>query len=27
MRGELEAILKKPGLSSNLFEVATKMLA
>jgi len=26
MRGELEAILKKPGLSSNLFEVTTKML-
>ncbi len=26
MRGELEAISKKPGLSSNLFEVAGKML-
>ena len=26
MRGELEATLKLPGLSPNLFEVATKML-
>ncbi len=26
MRAELESSLKKPGLSSNLFEVATKML-
>jgi len=25
MRGELETTLKKPGLSSNLFEVASKM--
>ena len=26
IRRELEAILKSPGLSSNMFEVATKML-
>jgi aminopeptidase N len=26
MRGELEAMLKSPGISANLFEVATKML-
>jgi aminopeptidase N len=26
MRGELEATLKTPGISANLFEVATKML-
>jgi aminopeptidase N len=26
MRAELETTLKQPGLSSNLFEVASKML-
>ena len=26
MRGELESILKQPGLSTNLFEVASKIL-
>jgi aminopeptidase N len=27
MRGELEAMLATPGLSSNMFEVVSKMLA